>query len=196
MKDWHTHSHTHKACLVGYLKRFANYTAFCLSLQKAQRTLVGVWPDVFPVVLYCRMRWRELCPTVVVLARMPLTRWLRRWNMLIKLKTTGNNLHQIVTLVVSRATVRFVFGETCTCWRACLSVCLYVCVFVKLMSVCGVCAPNMCHAASIMMQILASWWQEMSFMSICDNLWITLHYMLHYMLFSGRSYPKRLTLHV
>lgn len=30
-----THTHTHAACLVGCLKRLANYTAFCLSLQKA-----------------------------------------------------------------------------------------------------------------------------------------------------------------
>jgi len=134
---------THTASLVGYLKRLANYTAFCLSLQKAQRSLVGVWPDVFPVVLYCRMWWRELCPMVVVLARTPLTRWLRRWNMLIKLKTTSKNLHQIVTLVVSGATVRFIYGETSTCWHSCYSVylCVYVCVRWYL---CVVCASWIC----------------------------------------------------
>lgn len=92
---------------------------------------MSVWPDVFPVVLYCRMWWRELCPVVVVLARMPLTRWLRRWNMLIKLKTSSKNLHQTVTLVVSGATVRFICCETCPCWRACLSVCLCLCVCVS-----------------------------------------------------------------
>lgn len=122
MKDWHSHTHNQ----VGWLKKekqLTNYTAFCLSLQKAEHSLVGIWPDVFPVVLYCRMWWRVLCPVVVVLARAPLTRWLRRWNMLIKLKTTGKNLHQVVTLVVSGATVRLIYGETCTRWHACLSVC-------------------------------------------------------------------------
>lgn len=119
---------THTACLVGCLKRLANYTAFCLSLQKAQLSLVGVWPDVFPVVLYCRMWWWELCPMVVVLARMPLTGWLRRWNMLIKLKTTSKNLHQIMTLVVSGAMVRLIYCEMFTCWHACMSVYLCLCV--------------------------------------------------------------------
>lgn len=144
---------THTAHLVGYLKSLANYTAFCLSLQKAQRSLVGVWPNVFPVVLYCRMWWRELCPMVVVLAKMPLTRWLKRWNMLIKLKTTSKNLHQIVTLVVSGAMVRFIYGETCTCWHACLSVYMCVC---QMISVCCVCSLNLCHAASIMMLVFLS----------------------------------------
>lgn len=45
--------------------------------------------------------------------------------MLIKPKTTGENLHQAVTLVVSGATVRFIYGEACTCRHACLSV--YLC---------------------------------------------------------------------
>lgn len=45
--------------------------------------------------------------------------------MLIKPKTTGENLHQTVTLVVSGATVRFIYGEACTCRHACLSV--YLC---------------------------------------------------------------------
>lgn len=121
---------TNTARLVGYLKRLANYTAFCLSLQKAPRSLVGVWPDVFPVVLYCRMWWRELCPMVVVLARAPLTRWLRRWNMLIKLKTTSKNLHQIVTLVVSRATVRFIYCEACMRECVFLCTCVYMCMHV------------------------------------------------------------------
>lgn len=35
--------------------------------------------------------------------------------MLIKLKTTSKNLHQIMTLVVSKATVRFIYCETFTC---------------------------------------------------------------------------------
>lgn len=119
---------THTAHLVGYLKRLANYTAFCLSLQKAPCSLLGIWPDLFPVVLYCRMWWRELCPMVVVLAKMPLTRWLRRWNMLIKLKTTSTNFHQTVTLVVSGATVRFIYWENRMHWYACMS--LYLCLGV------------------------------------------------------------------
>lgn len=45
--------------------------------------------------------------------------------MLIKPKTTGENLHQTVTLVVSGATVRFIYGEACTCRHACPSV--YLC---------------------------------------------------------------------
>lgn len=62
-------------CLFLFFNRPANYTAFCLSVQKgSRRTLVGVWPDVFPAVLHCRMLWRALCPVVLVLARAPLTR--------------------------------------------------------------------------------------------------------------------------
>lgn len=45
--------------------------------------------------------------------------------MLIKPKTTGENLHQTLTLVVSGATVRFIYGEACTCRHARLSV--YLC---------------------------------------------------------------------
>lgn len=45
--------------------------------------------------------------------------------MLIKPKTTGENLHQTATLVVSGAMVRFIYGEACTCRHACLSV--YLC---------------------------------------------------------------------
>lgn len=45
--------------------------------------------------------------------------------MLIKPKTTGENLHQAVTLVVSGATVRFIYGEACTCRHARPSV--YLC---------------------------------------------------------------------
>lgn len=45
--------------------------------------------------------------------------------MLIKPKTTGENLHQTVTLVVSGATVRFIYGEACACRHACPSV--YLC---------------------------------------------------------------------
>lgn len=109
-----------------------------------------------PVVLYCRMRWRELCPMVVVLARAPLTRWRRRWNMLIKLKTTSKNLHQIVTLVVSGATVRFICGETCACWHVCIYVCVrwYLCVWRVCVCVCSL---NLCHAASIMMLVFFEW---------------------------------------
>lgn len=55
--------------------------------------------------------------------------------MLIKLKTTGKNLHQIVTLVVSWAAVRLISGETCTCRHACFSVYLCGC---QMMSVCCV----------------------------------------------------------
>lgn len=102
MQDWRTN------IVHSCWKRLANYTAFCLSVQKAFCSLVGIWPDVFPVVLHCRTWWQELCPMVVVLARKPLTRWQRSWNMLIKLKTTRANLHQILTLVVREATVGFI----------------------------------------------------------------------------------------
>lgn len=139
---------THTAHSVGHWKGWL-IIQFCLSLQKALRSLVGVWPDVFPVVLYCRMWWRELCPMVVVLARAPLTRWLRRRNMLIKLKTTTKNLHQIVTLVVSGATVRFIYCEPCMCWHACTSMYLCLCVLACMCGcvrwyLCVVCAPWIC----------------------------------------------------
>lgn len=128
-----TDTYAHTARLAeGAQKMLANYKAFCLSLRTATLSSVGIWPDVFLVVLYCRVWWRELCPLVVVLARAPLTRWLRRWNMLIKLKTTSKNFHQNVTLVVSRATVRFIYGETCTCRHACLTV--YLCVLFECVS--------------------------------------------------------------
>lgn len=45
--------------------------------------------------------------------------------MLIKPKTSGENLHQTLTLVVSGATVRFIYGEACTCRHARPSV--YLC---------------------------------------------------------------------
>ena len=139
-KEWHTHTHTHththKSPLSGVFEKgrliIPHFVCLC---EKAPRSLVGVWPDVFPVVLYCRMWWRELCPMVVVLARAPLTRWLRRWNMLIKPKTTNKNLHQIVTLVVSGATVRFIYGETCPCRHACSSV--RVRWYLRVVCVCG-----------------------------------------------------------
>ena len=134
--DTHTHTHTHKSPLSGVFEKgrliIPHFVCLC---EKAPRSLVGVWPDVFPVVLYCRMWWRELCPMVVVLARAPLTRWLRRWNMLIKPKTTNKNLHQIVTLVVSGATVRFIYGETCPCRHACSSV--RVRWYLRVVCVCG-----------------------------------------------------------
>lgn len=131
----------------------ANYTAFCLSFRKAALSSMGIWPDVFPVVLYCRVWWRALCPMVVVLARAPLTRWLRRWNMLIKLKTTSKNFHQNVTLVVSGATVRFIYSETCTCRHACLTVYLCGCQMISLSRVCSL---SVCHAASMVMLIFLS----------------------------------------
>lgn len=147
-----THAHTQPAKW-GAQEMLANYTTFCLSLRKAVLSSVGIWPDVFPVVLYCRVWWRALCPMVVVLARAPLTRWLRRWNMLIKLKTTSKNLHQNVTLVVSRATVRFIYGETCTCRHACLTVYLCGC---QMISVSCVCSLSVCHAACTVMLIFLS----------------------------------------
>lgn len=169
---------THTARLVGYLKSLANYTAFCLSLQKAQCCLVGVWPDVFPVVLYCREWWRELCPMVVVLARAPLTRWLRRWNMLIKLKTTSKNLHQIVTLVVNRATVSFIYGETCTCRHTFLSVYLCGC---QTISLCCVCSLNLCHAASIMMLVFLSDCLTRAVISAHLCLWINFSFDMNHL---------------
>lgn len=169
---------THTARLVGYLKNLANYTAFCLSLQKAQCCLVGVWPDVFPVVLYCREWWQELCPMVVVLARAPLTRWLRRWNMLIKLKTTSKNLHQIVTLVVNGATVSFIYGETCTCRHTCLSVYLCGC---QIISLCCVCSLNLCHAASIMMLVFLSDCLTRAVISAHLCLWINFSFDMNHL---------------
>jgi len=161
--------HTHTACLVGYLERLANYTAFCVSLQKALCSLVGIWPDVFPVVLYCRMWRRELCPMVVVLARAPLTRWLRRWNMLIKSKTTSTNLHQIVTLVVRGATVRFICCDTHTCWHACMSVYLCLCVS-DVIFVWRVLLGSVSYACSIM--ILVSLNDCLTRAVILDSLWM------------------------
>lgn len=51
--------------------------------------------------------------------------------MLIKLKTRSKNLHQNVTLVVSGAKVRFIYGETCTCRHACLTVYLCGCQMIS-----------------------------------------------------------------
>lgn len=67
--------------------------------------------------------------------------------MLIKPKTTSTNLHQIVTLVVSRATVRFIYGELAhadTHARVCASddICV-LCVW----------SLSLCHAASVMMLV-------------------------------------------
>lgn len=73
--------------------------------------------------------------------------------MLIKLKTTSKNLHQNVTLVVSRATVRFIYGETCTCRHACLTVYLCGC---QMISVSCVCSLSVCHAAFAVMLIFLS----------------------------------------
>lgn len=73
--------------------------------------------------------------------------------MLIKLKTTSKNLHQNVTLLVSGATVRFAYGETCTCRHACLTVYLCGC---QMMSVSRMCSLSVCHAASMLMLMFVS----------------------------------------
>ena len=142
------------------------------------------------------MWWRELCPMVVVLARAPLTRWLRRWNMLIKPKTTSKNLHQIVTLVVSGATVRFIYGETCTCRHACSS----VRVRWYLRAVCVVPESVSCgqrHDAGVLWVII---WQELSYpQRVCDSLWINFsfdinHLCMHcssYSIFPGRKWRNK-----
>lgn len=135
-------------------KRSANYTPFCLSMQKAQRCSVGVLaPNVFPAVSWFRMRWRELCLAVAVLARTPLTRWLKRWNMLIKPKTSTKNLHQDVTSVVSRATVRLTYCETCM--QECASARLreWVCQTIHSPRTL---ALNLCHAFRTVMPALLS----------------------------------------
>lgn len=165
-------THTHIQPTYRIWKRLANYTAFCQSLRKALCSLVGIWPHEFPVVFFCRMWWRELCPMVVVLARVPLTRWLKRWNMLIKPKTTSTHLHQAVTLVVSGATVRFICCETRTCRHACMSVYLCLCVS-NYIFVWSVLSGSVSYVACIIMLLFVNNWQELSFKEcMCDSLWI------------------------
>ena len=67
------------------------------------------------LVFYYRVWLRALCLWVVILARQPLTRCLRRQNMLIKLKTSRKNLHQMATLVVIGAVVRLLCARVYVC---------------------------------------------------------------------------------
>lgn len=79
--------------------------------------------------------------------------------MLIKPKTTGENLHQTVTLVVSGATVRFIYGEACACRHACPSV--YLCgrqmksgrAYARTHA--RTRRLNVCHAGGIMMLVFS-----------------------------------------
>lgn len=116
MSDIHVHSPSGYLCL-GMSKRKEWHTHTQCTHRVIEKLITQAWrlavfacflPDLFLFGLCCRAPQRARRPSLAVLAGVPLTWWLRGRSMLIKPKTSRQNLHQTVTLAVTLRRVHVV----------------------------------------------------------------------------------------